>query len=150
MNKIVLLTMAFIGGVSLAIQGGLNSKLGVLIKNPFLASVIAFSFSTVFAIVIAFLVNRSIPSSDQVKEIPIYMWFTGGLFSVVGISLYYYTIPKLGVSTMISMGLCGQLTFAVIAGHYGWLGLPVEPVSIKRVLGVISMIISILLINLKA
>lgn len=149
MNKIALLTLAFVGGVSLAIQGGLNSKLGVLVKNPLLASVIAFSCSTVFATTAAVLVNRNIPTVDQLREIPIYLWFTGGFFSVVGISLYYYTIPKLGVSTMISMGLCGQLVFAVIAGHYGWLGLPIEPASIKRIAGVISMIVGILLINLK-
>ncbi|MFY0602191.1 MAG: DMT family transporter [Cyclobacteriaceae bacterium] len=149
MNKIALLTLAFVGGISLAIQGGLNSKLGVLIKNPLLASVIAFSCSTVFAATAAFLVNRNIPTGDQLKQIPVYMWFTGGFFSVIGISLYYYTIPKLGVSTMISMGLCGQLVFAVIAGHYGWLGLPVEPASIKRIAGVISMVTGILLINLK-
>ncbi|MEL6535667.1 MAG: DMT family transporter [Bacteroidota bacterium] len=149
MNKIALLTLAFVGGVSLAIQGGLNSKLGVLVKNPLLASVIAFSCSTVFAVIAVFLVNRNLPSSDKLKEVPLYMWFTGGFFSVIGISLYYYTIPKLGVSAMISMGLCGQLVFAVIAGHYGWLGLPMEPVSIKRMAGVVSMIVGILLINLK-
>lgn len=148
MNKFVLLALAFVGGVSLAIQGGLNSKLGVLVRNPLIAAVIAFAFSTVFALIIAFLGNRSIPSSDQLKEIPVYMWFSGGLFSVIGISLYYYTIPKLGVATMISMGLCGQLVFAVIAGHYGWLGLPVEPISLQRIAGIIAMIAGILLINL--
>ena len=92
---------------------------------------------------------KSTPNWMEVKQIPVYLWFTGGLFSVLGISLYYYTIPKLGISTMISLGLFGQLAFSVIAGHFGWLNLPTEPITIKRVVGIITMLSGILLINLK-
>lgn len=149
MNQLFLSVLAFAGGVFLAIQGGLNAHLGVQLKSPLLASVIAFFCSTVFAIGIAFISLKNTPSWNDVKQIPFYLWFSGGLFSVLGITLYYYTIPKLGVSTMISLGLCGQLIFAVLAGHFGWLNLPVEPLSIKRIIGIISMIAGVLLINLK-
>ncbi len=50
---------------------------------------------------------------------------------------------------MISLGLFGQLAFSVIAGHFGWLNLPTEPITIKRVVGIITMLSGILLINLK-
>ncbi|NGP87119.1 DMT family transporter [Fodinibius halophilus] len=149
MNHLFLLSLAFIGGVFLAIQGALNAHLGVLLKNPLLASVVAFFSSTVFAIGFALASIEQLPKLANLSNIPWYLWFTGGFFSVLGISLYYYTIPKLGVSTMISLGLCGQLIFAVIAGHFGWLNLPVEPITVKRVIGVVSMIIGILLIQLK-
>ncbi|MDO6782459.1 DMT family transporter, partial [Marinovum sp. 1_MG-2023] len=65
------------------------------------------------------------------------------------ISLYYYTIPKLGISTMISFGLFGQLTFSIIAGHFGWLNLPLEPLTFKRLLGFFVMMFGIILINIK-
>ncbi|MFK8036908.1 MAG: DMT family transporter [Crocinitomicaceae bacterium] len=149
MNQFTLSVLAFVGGVFLAVQGGLNAHLGVLLKNPLFASVVAFFSSSVFAIVIMLLSVKTFPTTNQLKEIPIYLWFTGGLFSVVGISLYYYTIPKLGVSTMISFGLCGQLIFAVIAGHFGWLNLPIEPITFKRIAGVTAMICGIFLINWK-
>lgn len=143
------LILAFIGGVFLAIQGGLNAQLGVLLKNPILASLIAFFSSTLFALVFVLFNFKSVPTISQIKGVPFYLWFTGGLFSVIGISLYYYTIPKLGISTMISIGLCGQLIFAVIAGNYGWLNLPLEPITLKKIIGISSMIIGILLINIK-
>lgn len=149
MNQFTLSILAFVGGVLLAMQGGLNAQLGVLLKNPLLASVVAFISSSVFAIVIVLFAVKNIPTLAQAKEIPGYLWFTGGLFSVLGISLYYYTIPKLGVSTMISFGLCGQLLFAVIAGHYGWFNLPIEPLSFKRIVGIVALISGILLINWK-
>lgn len=149
MNQYILSGLAFLGGIFLAMQGGLNAQLGVLLKNPLLASVVAFLSSSIFAIIIVLFSVKTFPTTNQLKEIPFYLWFAGGLFSVLGISIYYYTIPKLGVSTMISLGLCGQLVFAVIAGHYGWLNLPIEPISFRRIAGLIAMLMGIFLINWK-
>jgi transporter family-2 protein len=128
-------------------QGGLKSHLGVLLKHPLLASLIAFLSSSLFALTFVFFNLKALPSITQIKDVPIYLWFTGGFFSVIGISLYYYTIPKLGISTMISIGLCGQLIFAVIAGNFGWLNLPLEPITLKKIIGMLSMIVGIVLIN---
>ncbi len=149
MNHITIMLFAMTGGVLLSVQGGLNSQLGVLLKNPLLATLVVYLFSTLFALIFVLLSVKSVPSIQQVKDIPMYLWFTGALFSVIGISLYYYTIPKLGISTMISIGLFGQLLFSVVAGHFGWFGLPQETVDIKRIVGVSAMILGIFLINNK-
>jgi transporter family-2 protein len=149
MNQSTLIFLAFIGGVFLAIQGGLNAQLGVLLKNPLLASLVAFFCSTLFASLFLIFSFQSISSIEELKGVPHYLWFTGALFSVLGISLYYYTIPKLGISTMISLGLFGQLTFSVIAGHFGWFGMQIESINFKRMTGVFAMIFGIFLINYK-
>lgn len=149
MNQISLSILAILGGVFLAAQGGFNSKLGVLLKNPLLASLVAFFSSTIFAMVFVLISIKNPPNWADIKQIPIYLWFTGGLFSVLGISLYYYTIPKLGISTMISLGLFGQIAFSILAGHFGWLNLPIEPITFKRGLGLIIMMSGIILINVR-
>lgn len=149
MNRIFLSCLAFIGGIFLAIQASLNANLGVILKRPMLASVAQSVSSTVFALVIVALTVRSLPGAYTIKQVPLYLWFTGGLFSVLGISLYYFTIPKLGLPTMISIGLSGQLVFAVVAAHFGWLNMPMEPISLKKVLGVCFMIAGIIFIKLK-
>lgn len=149
MNQIALSLLAFLAGILLTMQGGLNTQLGIMLRHPLLATVTAFFFSLCFAVIFVLSSVKSYPSVDLLKSIPIYLWFTGGLFSMLGVSLYYYTIPKLGVSTMISLGLCGQLFFSVIAGHFGWFGLPMEPITMKRILGILAMGSGIFLINLK-
>ena len=149
MNQLFLSVIAFTGGVFLAAQGAFNSQLGVLLKSPLLAAVTAFFSSTFFAFLFVVVSTKNPPSLDIIKSVPLYLWFTGGLLSVIGISLYYYTIPKLGISTMISLGLFGQIIFSLIAGHFGLMGLPVEPITMKRVFGVISMTTGIFLINFK-
>jgi len=147
MNQSFNIVLALLGGVFLALQGGLNAQLGVHLKNPFMASLIAFSFSALFALLVAIGTVRELPQTSQLTNIPAYLWFTGALFSVLGICLYYYTIPRLGLSTMISLGLFGQLIFSAIAGHFGWFGLPREPLETQRILGVAAMVIGIVLIN---
>ncbi|MEN7551765.1 DMT family transporter [Rapidithrix thailandica] len=149
MNQFTLSVLAFTGGIFLAVQGSLNAQLGVLLKNPLLASLVAFCCSALFALAVVLLSIKELPTQQQLSEIPLYLWFTGGFCSMIGISLYYFTIPKLGIPTMISLGLSGQLIFAVIAGHFGWFGLPLDPISLRRALGVLAMITGILLINLK-
>lgn len=149
MNQLTLSALAFVGGIFLAIQAGFNSHLGVLLKKPMLAVIATSLSSTIFAMVFVLISIKTLPTLNAVKQIPFYLWFTGGLFSVTGISLYFFTIPKLGVSAMISLGLCGQLIFALVAGHFGWLNLPQEPITIKRIAGIVAMMIGILLTNLK-
>ena len=148
-SQLPITALALLGGVFLAAQGGFNSQLGVQLKSPLAASLAAFIWSSAFALVLILISGKSLPQVHSLQKIPTYLWFTGALFSVVGISLYYYTIPKLGMANMISLGLCGQLIFSVIANHYGWFGMPVSPISITKSIGIIAMIVGIILINLK-
>lgn len=149
MDQYWLSAMAFVGGVFLAAQGGLNARLGVLLKNPLFASVVAFFCSAIFALILIVVSVKGPPHLSEIKGVPLYLWFTGGLCSVIGVSLYYYTIPKLGIATMISLGLCGQLVFSVIVGHFGLFHLPHDPITLKKMIGITAMIVGIILINIK-
>ncbi len=141
--------LALMGGVFLAVQAGFNSHLGGLLKQPILAVIATSISSVVFGSILFLLIGKINFHTISFTNIPWYLWFIGGLFSVVGISLYFYTIPRLGISKMIALGLFGQLIFSLIAGKFGWLNLPVEPLTIKRILGAIAMTIGIILINTK-
>lgn len=141
--------LAFLGGIFLAVQGGFNAQLGVQLKSPLMASLVAFACSTLFAALLITLTGKNMPTITRLREVPFYLWFSGALFSVIGISLYYYSIPRLGIASMISLGLFGQLLFSVIAGHFGWFGMIATPIAYTKVLGIIAMTAGILLINFK-
>jgi transporter family-2 protein len=149
MKLIFFYFLALIGGVFLAVQAGFNSHLGGLLKQPVLAVIATSISSVVFASILFLIIGKVNFQSSAITQIPWYLWFIGGLFSVLGISLYFYTIPRLGISKMIALGLFGQLIFSLIAGKFGWLNLPIEPITTKRILGAIAMSIGIILINTK-
>jgi len=145
MNYASMLLLSFAVGIMVVVQGGLNAKLGVLLNNPLLGTSAALTISACFTLVAVFVSVKEFPSLQQLKVIPLYLWFTGAAFSFIAVSLFYYLIPKLGIATAVTFGLCGQIAFSMIAAHFGWFGLPVEPISIKKILGVLMLVSGVFL-----
>lgn len=139
--------IAMISGAAISTQAAMNAHLGVLLRNPLLATCIAFCSSMLFTLLAIMLQGRELPSLAQLKSVPVYLWFGGGIFSAFGISMFYYLIPKLGMGLMLSFALTGQLLVAVIAGHYGWFDLPIKPVNPSKLAGIAALILGIFLIN---
>ena len=44
-------------------------------------------------------------------------------------------VPKLGLALMISLVVLGQIIMSLIMDHHGWLGVPVQEISVMRLLG---------------
>tara|TARA_R110000823_G_scaffold52037_3_gene129026 strand:- start:87 stop:431 length:345 start_codon:yes stop_codon:yes gene_type:complete len=112
-----------------------------------LATSAALIMSASFTLIAVFMTVRELPSTDQIQSIPAYMWFTGGALSFLAVTLFYYIIPRIGISTAVVFGLSGQIIFAAIAGHFGWFGMPLEPMTIKKIMGMLVMTLGIILIK---
>lgn len=147
MNNTPLLLLSFIVGILVVIQGSVNARLGILLNNVILASTTTLLMSASFTIIAAFATVRQFPSHNQLLSIPVYMWLTGGVLSFLAVTLFYYIIPRVGISSAVTFGLAGQILFAAIAGHYGWFGMPVEPFTFKKIIGIAGLIISVIIIK---
>ena len=69
MNYAFLLILSFACGIMVVIQGGLNSKLGVLLHNPLLAISVAFIMSTLLTLIAVGLSVKRFPSVQELREI---------------------------------------------------------------------------------
>ncbi len=147
MNHLLLPLIAFAAGAAIAAQASLNAQLGVLLRSPLLATVLAFFSSLIFTIITCAAIVKNLPSVHTLKTIPYYLWFSGGLLSTFGIATFYWLIPKMGIGPMLSYALAGQLILAMLAGHFGWFQLSVIPISTLKIVGVFSLILGIALIN---
>ncbi len=147
MNNPTLLLLSFSVGIMVVIQGGVNARLGILLNNSLLATSTALTMSACFTLIAVFATVRQFPSMHQLREIPMYMWITGGVLSFLAVTLFYYIIPRLGISTAVTFGLAGQLIFAAIAGHFGWFNMPVEPITVKKIAGLVVMVSGVILIK---
>ncbi|MCM4153929.1 EamA-like transporter family protein [Arenibacter sp. N53] len=147
MNNSTLFLLSFSVGILVVIQGGINARLGVLLNNTLLATSAALVMSASFTLIAVLVTVRELPSLELIKLIPSYMWFTGGALSFLAVTLFYYIIPRVGISTAVIFGLSGQIIFAAIAGHFGWFGMPIEPITIKKVMGILVLTLGIILIK---
>jgi bacterial/archaeal transporter family-2 protein len=147
MNNPLLLLLSFSVGIMVVIQGGINSRLGVMLNNSLVATGIALVMSASVTLLVVVATVRQLPTAGELRQIPAYMWFAGGVFSFIAVSLFYYVIPRVGISTAVTFSLTGQVIFAAVASHFGWFGMPLEPVSIKKIAGMLVMMAGVVLVK---
>lgn len=139
--------LALVAGSAIACQATMNARLGVLLNNPLLASGIAFLFSFLLTAIAVAVSTKHYPQIAQISAVPIYLWFAGSALSAFGVATFYYLIPKMGVGSMTSYALSGQILIAMIAGHYRWFGLADNPINALKVVGMLAVIVGVYLIN---
>jgi transporter family-2 protein len=139
--------LALAAGAAIAIQATMNAHLGVLLKSSMLATSIAFLFSCVFTVSAMILTTKQYPHMTEIKSVPVYLWFSGGVLSAFGVGMFYYLIPKMGVGSMMPYALSGQILIAMIASHFGWFDLPVTAINSLKMTGVILLIAGMILLN---
>lgn len=147
MNFPLLQLLALLAGAAIAIQAGLNTRLGVLLQNPFLAASVALTGGSTFTLLVFLFTSRDFPNMKILERVPVYLWFSGGLLGAFALSVFYWLIPKIGVGPLVSFSLAGQLILAMVASHFGWFQLPVIPLTTTRLSGIVAMMLGILLIN---
>ncbi|MFT5840955.1 MAG: transporter family-2 protein [Flavobacteriales bacterium] len=150
MNYLSLLAVA--AGAAIAIQATMNAKLGVLLKSAMMGTSVAFFVSCVFAVstmVVSATIfsTKQVPQMADIKSVPVYLWFSGGALSAFGVGMFYYLIPKMGIGSMMSYALSGQILIAIVASHFGWFELPVKPITTLKIAGAFSLIIGVILLN---
>ncbi|MAT95513.1 MAG: hypothetical protein CME59_23335 [Halioglobus sp.] len=139
--------LALLAGAAIAVQASMNAQLGVLLRSSILGTWVAFLVSLAFVSLALVLLSREMPTSAAVRSVPLYLWFSGGALSAFAISTYFYLIPQMGIGTMMSWALTGQVLVAMLAGHFGWFDLPLQPVNWPRLAGVAALVCGIVLIN---
>ncbi|WP_319379756.1 DMT family transporter [Thiomicrorhabdus sp.] len=139
--------LAILAGLAITVQATFNAKLGLLLKSSILATSLAFLFAFLFTLLFMLISNRDYPLWLEIKQVPWYLWFSGGALSAFGVGMFFYLIPKMGVGSMMSFALSGQIVLGLLASHYGWFDLPKTPITAIKFLGLITLIAGLFLIN---
>lgn len=128
-------------GVAGGAQGLVNSNLNKSADLP-LTTLVVNIVATIAVIIIYLIFSRQ--SFTVLKEAE---WFSylGGLLGMVVVMGSTFLVPKLGITAASSIVIVSQLTFAVIADHYGFLGIRQIPVESSRLGGLLVMILGIYL-----
>ncbi len=138
--------LAVLAGAALAMQASMNAQLGVLLHSPLLASCIAFSLGALVSALAVAASHREQSVAVLAANVPLWLWF-GGLLSAVGVGLFYYLIPRMGLGPMMSVAMSSQLAVAVLSSHFGWFDLPERPVDAERLIGLAALGLGVYLVN---
>ena len=77
---------------------------------------------------------------------PWYAW-VGGLYGAFFVAMAAFAAPRIGVATMLTAAIGGQILAALMLDHFGLLGLARQPVSMERVAGAVLVLIGAVLVR---
>jgi len=63
--------------------------------------------------------------------------YLGGLFGFVIIASLAFVFPRIGAAYAVALMVGGQCVAALVIDHFGLMGMPRDPLTIQRVIGVV-------------
>ena len=132
----------------MVIQSGANTQLRHILGNPFLAGLISLTVATLTLIVINLTLRTdfSILAPHTIQRTSWWMW-TGGFMGAFFIMSVVLVAPRIGPTKLFSLIIASQLIFSLVVDHYGWMGFEIQPISLKRIIGVGLLIVGVFLVQ---
>jgi transporter family-2 protein len=139
------LLLVFFAGGFIALQAPTNAILGKAGGSPILAALISFAVGTL-ALAAAWLATRQRLDTVAFRQVPAYAWL-GGLYGAIFVSVAAYAAPRIGIAALITIGIAGQITMALLLDHFGALGLARAPINFGRVIGAVLVLAGVVLVR---
>ena len=135
-----------LGGAAIALQAPINGRLAMVTGGPIIAA--AISFGVGFALLTVIALARGDPAFPSgVAQLPWWIW-TGGALGTIYVAAAAWSVPQIGVVTMVAALIFGQMFAALILDATGAFGLPVREISMTRILAVLFVVAGIVLSRL--
>jgi len=131
-----LLTMFL--GVVLAVHLAMNGRVGSVLNNARVGNALFWCIGAVGAMAIGLTGWRDGALSPVRDVHPALL--TAGILGACLVFAIAWLIPQVGAGPVMITLLAGQVVGGLILSHYGWLGSPVQPVTLTKIAGVAVMI----------
>ena len=130
-------------GVVLTVHLAMNGKVGVAIGNARVGNMVFWCVGAVGAILIG-LTGWQPGVLNGLRAVnPILL--TAGL---MGASLVFgiaFLFPQVGAANATIALLAGQILSGLVLSHFGWLGSPVQPITLRTVVGALVLLTGVVL-----
>jgi transporter family-2 protein len=144
MNYIYLL-LAFVVGLAITVQAGVNANLRQAIASPILAAVISFGSGLIVLVLLFLASGGRTPTSDVIRQVSWWKWMGGAMGAVYMITVIV-SVQKIGTANMVSLSVAGQLVAALLLDHYGLMGFALHPANGWRLLGIMLIVTGVLFV----
>ena len=125
-------------GVILAVHLAMNGKVGSVMSNPRVGNAVFWCIGALTAVVIG-LTGWQSGALQPLKQVnPVLL--TAGALGACLVFAIAWLIPQVGAGSVMITLLAGQVIGGLIMSHFGWLGSPVSPITLLKLLGVAMMV----------
>lgn len=147
MGKILIIAFTALGGVGLSLQAAINARLRLDLGHPLWAGVTNFTVGLFLLLFVTFFLRIPVPEMSAMRAAPWWVWLGGTLgASFVVISAFF--VREIGVAGFLGIAIAGQMLGSLVLDHFGLFGMPVQQVSMLRVIGAFGLVVSAYLIKM--
>jgi len=125
---------ALLSGAAITAQAGANSQLKQSLRDPIIALSINYIFGLISVMLVLLFARVPLPSMQKISCVPWWAWIGGLLGVLYGLSVVFLA-SRMGAATLISAVVTGQLVFALVVDHFGWIGFELHRAGALRLLG---------------
>src|SRR6056297_2941872 len=129
---IMALGLTAAAGVAISLQNPINAGLARHIGSSLGATTICFAVGLI-ALLAATLIFGDMPAVLRAPQAPLVL-LSGGLLGAFLVWAALYSVPILGVLTLVAVLIFGQTIAALVIDHFGLFGLEARAISVNRVL----------------
>ena len=136
--KVHLYVFTIFLGVVLAVHLAMNGKVGSAISNVRVGNALFWCIGALGAVAIG-LTGWQSGALSPVRQVHPALLTAG----ILGASLVFaiaWLIPQVGAGPVMITLLAGQVIGGLVLSHFGWLGSPIQPITVTRLVGVAVMI----------
>ena len=136
--KVHLYALTMFLGVILAVHLSMNGKVGSVLNNARVGNALFWCIGALGAVIIGITgwTNGALQPLKQVHP----LLFTAGILGACLVFAIAWLIPQVGAGPVMITLLAGQVVGGLVMSHFGWLGSPVQPITITKALGVLVMV----------
>lgn len=142
-QTLLVVLIGLIGGAAVGTQSAIVGSMGVKIGGTASSLVVHLSGAIFSGLFLFFKGGEKI---REWQSLPWYM-LASGVFGLILYLTISVTLPRLGTTGMVTLVIVGQLLMGMLVDHFGWLNVPVHPISLARVGGMILLLAGAYLIS---
>ena len=133
-STLILVGIAMAGGMAVTLQG---QFMGQMDRNIGTAESVFITYGTGAVVAgLMMLILKGGALSTAFTTVPPYT-FMSGVLGLIIIASIGYTVPRLGVTTALTLVLVGQYFLAALLDNNGWFGTPVREIGLKQISGLL-------------
>jgi transporter family-2 protein len=125
-------------GVVLAVHLAMNGRVGSVLNNARVGNALFWCIGAVGAVAIGLTGWRNDALGPLKQVHPVLL--TAGVMGACLVFAIAWLIPQVGAGPVMITLLAGQILGGLLMSHYGWLGSPVQAVTLTKLAGVALMI----------
>jgi bacterial/archaeal transporter family-2 protein len=124
-------------GITITVHLAMNGKVGSVLNNARVANALFWCIGAIGALVIGATGWQRGALAPLRSANPALL-----IAGILGASLVFgiaWLIPRVGAGPLTLVMVAGQIAAGLLLSHFGWLGSPVEKITVTQIIGVLVM-----------